>query len=115
DAVEQIMGSQPLPILVLSSHVERGGELAAAALAAGALEAVGKDDLDLTHPEGTAAIAFRSRVRLLARARVIRHPRSRLRRSRSRPRVPSRRRGAVEAIGIVASTGGPQALVALLA
>jgi two-component system chemotaxis response regulator CheB len=115
EAVEQIMSSQPVPILVLSSHVRRGGELAAAALAAGALEAVGKDDLDLTRPGGAAAAAFRGRIRVLARARVIRHPRAKLRRGRSKSTAPSRKRGAVEAIGIVASTGGPQALAELLA
>jgi two-component system, chemotaxis family, protein-glutamate methylesterase/glutaminase len=110
EAVEQIMGTRPTPTLVLSSYV--GSETAAAALAAGALEVLAKDDLDLANPSGAAAAAFRRRVELLARARVIRHPRSRLR----APRVPAgagdgRRAGA---IGIVASTGGPQALATVL-
>src|SRR5258706_14591542 len=79
-AIELIMSSEPLPMLVLSSQVGRGGARAAAALAAGALEAVNKDDLDLRRPDGPAAAAFRRRVRLLAGARVIRHPRARLQR-----------------------------------
>jgi len=112
EAVEQIMAARPTPILVLSSHVEAQSDTAAAALAAGALEARSKDDLDLTRPDGAAAAAFRRRVRLLARARVIRHPRARLR--RPRPPAASRGRRTVAAAGVVASTGGPQALAAVL-
>src|SRR6185437_13179340 len=78
EAVEQIMGATPLPILVLSSHIGADSDLAAAALAAGALDAVAKDDLDLTQPSGAGGIAFRQRARLLSRARVIRHPRARI-------------------------------------
>ena len=38
DAIEQIMGAQPIPILVLAGGVERGSETALAFLGAGALE-----------------------------------------------------------------------------
>jgi two-component system chemotaxis response regulator CheB len=78
-AVEAIMGSQPLPLLVLSSGVGTGSDKAAAALAAGALDAIAKDDLDLRDPAGAVAVAFRRRIKVLCRARVIRHPRGRLR------------------------------------
>jgi two-component system, chemotaxis family, protein-glutamate methylesterase/glutaminase len=113
-AVEQIMSTKPTPILVLSSHVTASGETAAAALAAGALEAVGKDDLPLLDPAGAAAAALRRRVRLLSRARVIHHPRARLGERRSAVRAGTLARRAL-AIGICASTGGPQALVTVLA
>lgn len=112
EAVEQIMSVRPTPILVLSSHVDIKNDTAAAALAAGALDAIAKDDLPLTAPESSAAAAFRRRVKILSRARVIRHPRARLPdRKGSRASKPAPR-GAV--IGICASTGGPQALVAVL-
>lgn len=108
EAVEQIMSVRPTPILVLSSYTREGGN-AAAALAAGALEAIGKDDLALREPDGDAAVAFRRRVTVLGRARVVRHPRGRL------PR-PSPRGGTSGAVvAICASTGGPQALAAVLA
>jgi two-component system chemotaxis response regulator CheB len=110
EAVEQIMSSQPLPILVLSSHVGPTTTNAAAALAAGGLDAVSKDDLDLRDPAGAAAAALRKRVRLLSRVRVIRHPRARL--SSRPPRGEDSR--TVAAVGIVASTGGPPALATLL-
>ena len=112
EAVEQIMSVRPTPILVLSSHIAAANDTAAAALAAGALEAMGMSDLPLTAPESSAAAAFRRRVTVLSRARVIRHPRARLpaRGARQAPRAAPP--GAV--IGICASTGGPQALLAVL-
>lgn len=109
-AIEQIMGAHPVPILVLSSHVGANCETAAAALAAGALEALTKDGLDLRDPSGTAAVALRRRAKLLSRARVIRHPRAQLN-ARGR-RLADRRE--VAAVGVVASTGGPPALATLL-
>jgi two-component system chemotaxis response regulator CheB len=110
-AVEEIMSSRPMPVLVLSSHVGSATRKAAAALAAGALDALAKDDLDLEHPGGSAGAAFRDRVRLLSRARVVRHPRARL---RSGPVAEGQERPA-SAVGICASTGGPQVIARLLA
>jgi two-component system, chemotaxis family, protein-glutamate methylesterase/glutaminase len=112
EAVEQIMGVRPTPILVLSSHLTGGGDAAAAALAAGALEAIGKDSLPLRDPEGAAAAAFRRRVKLLSRAHVIRHPRAHLTARATRVPFKPAARGSV--VGICASTGGPQALAAVL-
>jgi len=111
EAVEQIMSALPIPILVLSSRVGPTTPNAAAALAAGALDALAKDDLDLLEPAGLAAAALRRRVKLLSRARVIRHPRARL--NARRPRDADTR--TIETVGICASTGGPPALATLLA
>ena len=57
EAVGEIMSSRPLPILVLSGYVGPGTEKAAAALAAGALDVLAKDDLDLLDPAGAAGAA----------------------------------------------------------
>ena len=105
EAVEQIMSSRPLPILILSAHVGQRGDQAGAALAAGALEALAKADIDLSDPASPAAAAFRERIRVLGRARVIKHP-------RARPAPSAPRRASV--IGVCASTGGPQVLARLL-
>lgn len=109
-AVEQIMNSGPLPILVLSAEVGAGSAKAAAALAAGALDAVAKDDLDLRDPASAAGVAFRRRVRVLSRARVIRHLGALL---KARSGVTGPVRGA-SVIGVCSSTGGPQILARLL-
>jgi two-component system chemotaxis response regulator CheB len=110
-AVEEIMSSLPLPVVVLSSHVGPDGEKAAAALGAGAVDAWAKSDLDLADPAGVTAAVFRARIRSLARVTVIRHPRARLRLARNPP-GPAARRASV--IGMCASTGGPQVLFHVL-
>jgi two-component system chemotaxis response regulator CheB len=109
-AVEEIMSSQPLPILVISADADNGSRQAGAALAAGALDAIGKDDLDLDDPGGSAAAALRHRVRVLSRAHVILHPRARLRGAQAE-RHPGRR---ASVIGMCGSTGGPYVLARLL-
>jgi two-component system, chemotaxis family, protein-glutamate methylesterase/glutaminase len=109
-AIEEIMSRRPLPILVISADAGSTSRKAAAALAAGALEAISKDDLDLDDPGGAAAATFRERARLLSHAQVIRHPRARLRQTPERQR-PGRR---ASVIGICGSTGGPYALARLL-
>jgi two-component system chemotaxis response regulator CheB len=111
-AVERIMSVHPVPIMVLSSQVRRDSALAAAALAAGALDAMGKEDLELVDPHGAAAVAFRQRLKILSGARVIRHPRARLNQGKVRTSKHAR---TAAVIGIGASTGGPQALAAVLA
>lgn len=111
EAVERIMGSHPLPILVLSAYVGPKSGDAAAALAAGALDAMHKEVLDLADPEGSGAAALRRRVKTLSGIRVIRHPRARLSPHLRQP-VETTRTAAV--IGICASTGGPQALSTIL-
>lgn len=110
EAVEQIMARRPVPIAVLSSHVGAQAETAAAALAAGAVDALAKDGLDLLDPESLSAAALRRRLEVVSRARVVRHPRARLRAHA----VRAGRRPSVAAIGICASTGGPQALTTTL-
>ena len=110
EAVGEIMSGRPLPILVLSSYVGPGSDQVAAALAAGALDAIDKDGLDLHDPAGAAGAAFRHRVKVLGQARVIRHPRARLPAGTS---TAGRSHGAA-AIGVCASVGGPELLMFLL-
>lgn len=109
-AIEEIMSTAPVPILVLSPRPSAGDQEAAAALAAGALDVVAKTALDLGDPRGMTAVTLRHRVRLLSRARVIRHPRARL---RGRPAEPALDRTA-SVIGVCGSTGAPAVLARIL-
>jgi two-component system chemotaxis response regulator CheB len=109
-AVEEIMSSSPRPILVLSAFVGRGSGQAAAALGAGALDALSKSDIDLRNPGGPAGAAFRHRVKILCRAHVIRHPRARLRDRTSSKSIDR----YASVVGVCASTGGPPVLAKLL-
>ena len=110
EAVEEIMSARPLPVAVVSSHVTARSDVAGAALAAGALEALAKDDLDLLDPAGISASALRRRLQLLSRAHVVRHPRASLREHRGQ----AAKGRTAAAIGLCASTGGPQALATVL-
>jgi two-component system chemotaxis response regulator CheB len=112
EATRRVMRQAPLPILVLSAHTRRGSERAAAALSAGALEAMPKSEIKLSRADAPAAVALRRRVRRLSLARPAR------RRSTppaNGPAAASPLRGRrVAAIGICSSTGGPHALRVVL-
>jgi two-component system chemotaxis response regulator CheB len=123
-ATEHIMAHSPTPILVVSSSANRGEVLDSYdAIAAGAVDVLEK-------PTGLdAAGAWEERlvatVRLVSRIRVIVHPRAALNEIGERPAgdgdgdddaagsAAGPRESAV--IGIGASTGGPAAIVELLA
>jgi two-component system, chemotaxis family, protein-glutamate methylesterase/glutaminase len=111
-AVEEIMSSRPLPILVLSGLVGMESGMSASALAFGALDAIAKDGIGLRDPAGAAAVAFRRRVRILSRATVIRHLRAGLKARPEPGGLELTHRASV--IGVCASTGGPQVLVRVL-
>jgi two-component system chemotaxis response regulator CheB len=112
EAIERIMRTHPQPILVVSAHTERGSERAAAALAAGALDAIHKRDIRLDEAASPTAVALRRRVKRLACTRLRT---SRTAAATPRPREAGEATGRrVSAIGIVASTGGPAALAAVL-
>src|SRR6266700_2761103 len=84
--------------------------LAAVELAAGALDAVAKDDLDLAQPSSMAGAAFRQRIRVISHASVIRHPRARLAAHQPDPGLPR----VASAVGICSSAGGPPVLARVL-
>ena len=113
-AIELIMSSHPVPILVLAGGVARGSAQALASLGAGALEVLRKDALDFRDPGGTDARAFRQRVKLLSRVPVLHHPRGALGRDRHTAGGMGTPRSA-SVIGICASVGGPPALATVLA
>ncbi|HEX2040442.1 MAG TPA: chemotaxis protein CheB [Acidimicrobiales bacterium] len=107
-AVEQIMGFAPTPILVVSASGDASQE-ALDALVAGALEALPK-------PIRWTAVdedQLRRRVRALAGATVLRHPRAR--RGGDRKAADERPSTAMPVVAVAASTGGPPAVADLLA
>jgi two-component system, chemotaxis family, protein-glutamate methylesterase/glutaminase len=118
-ATEYIMAQCPTPILVVSSSVNRG-ELFRTydALAAGAVDVLekptGRD------PDGVWENKFLATVKLVARIRVITHPRGRLRMfGYPAPEAPPPAHPATcgrrcELVAIGASTGGPGAIVEVL-
>jgi two-component system, chemotaxis family, protein-glutamate methylesterase/glutaminase len=123
EAIERIMGTRPTPIVVCGEMAPHAPD----ALAAGAVDVIGELDTSPTSPQYASAV--QRHLRVASRARVITHPRNRLRAhglpSSDRARLLSVPRTTVEAmpapesgvrvIVIGASTGGPPALAAILA
>jgi two-component system chemotaxis response regulator CheB len=117
-ATEYIMAYCPTPILIVSASNNRG-ELFRTyeALSAGAVDVLEKPDG--SEPEGSWEAKLIALVKLVAKIKVITHPRARL---AAAPRVSTPLRpfkdgeanGPVQCIAIGASTGGPAALVSVL-
>jgi two-component system chemotaxis response regulator CheB len=126
-ATEQIMAYCPTPILIVSASFNRG-ELFKTydALAAGAVDVLEKPSLD--EPTGDWNRRFLAAVRMVARIRVITHPRARLTNLHGARSTPSKsspplshgasqsppRPRSFELVAIGASTGGPGAIVEVL-
>jgi two-component system chemotaxis response regulator CheB len=125
-ATEYIMAHMPTPILVVSASINRG-ELFKIydALAAGAVDVLEKPNGH--EPEDGWEQRLRKTAKLVAKIRVITHPRARLERLRrpslsapaSVPTIcgsshPARSRGGFAVLAIGASTGGPAAIVEIL-
>jgi two-component system chemotaxis response regulator CheB len=113
-ATEHIMAHCPTPILVVSSSFNRG-ELFRTydALSAGAVDMIEKPTGE--EAPGVWEQAFLAALRIVARIRVITHPRARLgARSAAVGSISGPNSKAPSLIAIGASTGGPSALVDVL-
>ena len=119
-ATEYIMAHCPTPILVVSASINRG-ELFKIyeALAAGAVDVLEKPDG--LEPDGNWQRRFLAAVKLVARIRVITHPRARLTgmaSERTEPATPAketeRANRVFDLVAIGASTGGPGAILKVL-
>lgn len=113
---EYLMAHLPTPILIVSASLNRG-ELFRTyeALAAGAVEVMEKPTAFA--PDGAWERQYLDSLNLVARVRVITHPRARLSMARRPDPLPDRRAPIGEAVDLVAlgaSTGGPRAVVQVL-
>jgi two-component system chemotaxis response regulator CheB len=119
-AVEYLMAYCPTPILIVSASTNRG-ELFRTyeALAAGAVDVLDKPSGNVDEDVHWAE-RFRAAVRMVARVRVIQHPRGRL--TQPLAEVPTLAPHAAEGravrscsvLAIGASTGGPGAILRVL-
>ena len=112
-AIEQIMATDPRPILVVSAHTQRGSERAAAALTAGALETIDKLQTSFDDARSPAAVALRRRIKRLAVTRL--RPSAAIGGSHAAPAASHLPGRAAAVIAVGSSTGGPRALAELLA
>jgi two-component system chemotaxis response regulator CheB len=104
--IARIMAETPTPILVLTGN--RAEAVGFRALSLGALDILEKPQANADL--GDYGVLLRSRLRLLAGVKVIRH----LRGLRERGVAPARPEARVELVAVGASLGGPRALASLL-
>lgn len=118
EATKQIMAYQPTPILLLTSSHLRKQEAVFRAISFGALDVAEKTSFEQSLVEDDVQERILSKIKLLSRIKVIRHPLARL--EKERPVVKIQESEGLEAsvvqgiVAIAASTGGPQALAAVL-
>lgn len=115
EATKQIMAYHPTPILIVSSKVFKVGmEKVFKAISHGALDVIDKSELELVGDKksGEALIA---KIKYLNGVRVMHRPIAKLRNERSVVDLkPLRKKISDKIVAIVASTGGPQALLEIL-
>jgi two-component system chemotaxis response regulator CheB len=115
EATKQIMASHPTPILIVSSTVFKTGmEKVFKAISHGALDVIDKSELELVGDKksGEALIA---KIKFLNGVRVIHQPLTKSVDERSVVDLKATRKKVSDKIvAIVASTGGPQALLEIL-
>lgn len=122
--LRRLMGEQPVPVVVLSSHAERGTETALEALEEGALEVLAKPPVGIREFLDRAAGHLVEVVRAASRARMPVSPRKPRaasspasgwpRRATGVDRRTVRPRVACRIVAVAASTGGPEALRKIL-
>lgn len=116
EAVEEIMGLYPTPIVMLTgspSKQDKQGVIKALAL--GALEVIPKPDLTRPAEAQQATLDLIEELKRLSTAHVVRHVAG-LRKVRRRPAIVTDEfRGPANVVAIASSTGGPAALAKVFA
>jgi two-component system chemotaxis response regulator CheB len=114
DFLERLMRLRPMPVVMISSLTERGSEATLRALELGAVDFVAKPKLDIASSLEAYAAEITDKLRAAARARV----RPGIARRQSAdvvlPALPSRSASTERLIIVGASTGGTEAIKALL-
>ncbi|MEW5745911.1 MAG: chemotaxis response regulator protein-glutamate methylesterase [Nitrospirota bacterium] len=116
--LEQLMSTRPLPVIMVSALTHRGCETTLKALELGAVDFVEKPGSDITNGITRLSEEIVSKIRVAAQVTVrARHRTPPLERSRplSRQFDPQRMATTDTMIAIGASTGGTQALTAIIA
>jgi len=115
EATKQIMAYHPTPILIVSSSVfQQGMDKVFKAISHGALDVIDKSELELVgnKKSGEALIA---KIKFLTSVRVMDQSLMKFRHERSIVDLrPPTRKVSDKIVAIVASTGGPQALLKIL-
>ena len=108
--LRELMATDPIPVVICSSHTTQGSRVALEALREGAVDVVAKPRLGVRDFVHESAILLGDAVRAAAAARVPRRWHSLERAAHQPPATPGDGRTSTALVAIAASTGGPQAL-----
>lgn len=121
EATKQIMAYQPTPILLLTSSYPRKIDMVFKAISYGALDVAEKINFEQGIGEEGLKEILITKIKLLSRVKVIRHPLARLERAASSFQPKRIAESQVikgeplkKILAIAASTGGPQAIASIL-
>jgi len=118
DFLERLMRLRPMPVLMVSTLTERGSEVTLRALELGAVDFVAKPKVDISSGMAEYADEITAKIRAAAQARVKRLPAlqaaPRLTADAVLPALSNRIASTEKLIIIGASTGGTEAIKAVL-
>ncbi|MCA9409997.1 MAG: chemotaxis response regulator protein-glutamate methylesterase [Candidatus Omnitrophica bacterium] len=110
--LRKLMKHYPIPVVIVSSLTQKGGELALEAMQAGAVDVMCKPGT--AYSVGDLSIALIDKVKAASRVRVPMHRNGSEASSRSAAKQYSLTRTTQKVVAIGASTGGTQALESVL-
>lgn len=115
EATRQIMAYNPTPILVVSSSVFKVGmDKVFKAISYGALDVLDKGELEIAGDKKPGEVLI-EKIKFLSNVKVIHHPLAKLKQERPIVDLEAPKKKVLHKIvAIVASTGGPQALLEIL-
>ncbi len=109
EALEELMTSDPLPVLLLSSQTREGADVTLRGLELGALDFVDKSRVQGNMNLLNLAEELKAKIRAIARVHVPKRPASEER------RLPAQgRKARADVVVLATSTGGPPALQAIV-
>ncbi len=109
EALEVLMSTDPLPVLLLSSQTREGADVTLRGLELGALDFVDKSRVQGNMNLANLAEELKAKIRAIARVHVSRREVAEERRLPERPRATR-----ADVVVVATSTGGPPALQAIL-
>jgi two-component system chemotaxis response regulator CheB len=124
DFLEKLMRLRPMPVVMVSTLTERGAEVTLRALELGALDFVAKPRIGISQGLQEASAEIVEKIRIASRARIARRTAAPAQAAAASAREPGAtapagsvgalRRGTEQLIAIGASTGGTEAIRAIL-